>query len=278
MDMRQYDPAIGRWTSIDPVIHHSMSTYTAFDNNPIFWADPSGANSTAEWMEENGVTEDDLITVYQANETPVQKVARKAITSIADKANESTGGMMAQSASDGEVNAYQLFYQWVHGTGSDNRNFDENSVMGKQMLKAPEVMDAMSTASQQLGCEDNCNNVTFFRSLSSENPITYALDDFPRDIDGRNPARGFHGSFSGTITMSGRTKVEGGYMINMTVTLRDRMTATSGTRASGTAGGYDNNNPLAVYPTENPYGPRGQFRTINVNYSMNVQYFQPTDR
>lgn len=45
MDLRQYDPAIGRWTSIDPITHWSMSTYTAFDNNPIFWADPSGADS-----------------------------------------------------------------------------------------------------------------------------------------------------------------------------------------------------------------------------------------
>ncbi|WP_157766220.1 DUF6443 domain-containing protein [Aquimarina aggregata] len=45
MPLRQYDPAIARWTSIDPVTHHSMSTYTAFDNNPVYWADPSGANS-----------------------------------------------------------------------------------------------------------------------------------------------------------------------------------------------------------------------------------------
>ncbi|WP_299244094.1 DUF6443 domain-containing protein [uncultured Aquimarina sp.] len=45
MPLRQYDPAIARWTSIDPVTHHSMSTYTAFDNNPVFWADPSGANA-----------------------------------------------------------------------------------------------------------------------------------------------------------------------------------------------------------------------------------------
>ena len=48
MDVRSYDPAIARFTSIDPVTHHSMSTYTAFDNNPIYWADPSGAN--AEWI------------------------------------------------------------------------------------------------------------------------------------------------------------------------------------------------------------------------------------
>jgi RHS repeat-associated protein len=45
MDMRSYDPTIGRWTSIDPVTHHSMSTYTAFDNNPVYWADPSGADA-----------------------------------------------------------------------------------------------------------------------------------------------------------------------------------------------------------------------------------------
>lgn len=45
MDMRQYDPAIARWVVMDPVIHHSMSPYSAFDNNPVFWADPSGADS-----------------------------------------------------------------------------------------------------------------------------------------------------------------------------------------------------------------------------------------
>lgn len=38
-------PAIARFTSIVPVTHHSMSTYTAFDNNPVYWADPSGADA-----------------------------------------------------------------------------------------------------------------------------------------------------------------------------------------------------------------------------------------
>ncbi len=51
MDWRQYDPAIARWISMDPVIHHSMSPYNAFDNNPVFWKDPSGANSEAiNWL------------------------------------------------------------------------------------------------------------------------------------------------------------------------------------------------------------------------------------
>src|SRR5690606_21065072 len=51
MDMRQYDPAIARWVVMDPVIHHSLSPYNAFDNNPEFWADPSGANSLS-WLDE----------------------------------------------------------------------------------------------------------------------------------------------------------------------------------------------------------------------------------
>ncbi|SNY94328.1 RHS repeat-associated core domain-containing protein [Flagellimonas pacifica] len=45
MDLRQYDPAIARWTSIDPIVHWEFSTYQAFDNNPVFFADPSGADS-----------------------------------------------------------------------------------------------------------------------------------------------------------------------------------------------------------------------------------------
>lgn len=45
MDMRQYDPAIARWVIQDPIIHFNMSPYNAFDNNPVFWADPSGGNS-----------------------------------------------------------------------------------------------------------------------------------------------------------------------------------------------------------------------------------------
>ncbi len=45
MEMRQFDAAIGRWIVQDPIIHHDFSPYNSFDNNPIFWADPSGANS-----------------------------------------------------------------------------------------------------------------------------------------------------------------------------------------------------------------------------------------
>ncbi|WP_241507310.1 RHS repeat-associated core domain-containing protein [Aquimarina sediminis] len=45
MPLRSYDPTIARWNRLDPVTHFSLSTYNAFDNNPIVFADPSGGNS-----------------------------------------------------------------------------------------------------------------------------------------------------------------------------------------------------------------------------------------
>lgn len=52
MDMRDYDPATGRWLGIDPVVHYSQSPYNAFDSNPISFADPSGADAgyTIMWQ------------------------------------------------------------------------------------------------------------------------------------------------------------------------------------------------------------------------------------
>lgn len=47
MDARMYDPAIARWVVQDPVVHHDYSPYSAFNNNPIFYADPSGADSSS---------------------------------------------------------------------------------------------------------------------------------------------------------------------------------------------------------------------------------------
>jgi hypothetical protein len=54
MDVRMYDPAIGRFNGIDPVTHFSQGTSVAFDNNPIYWADPSGADSEEEETHRNG--------------------------------------------------------------------------------------------------------------------------------------------------------------------------------------------------------------------------------
>ncbi|AWG26256.1 DUF6443 domain-containing protein [Flavobacterium kingsejongi] len=55
MPLRDYDPVIGRWSSMDPVVDFERSPYNGFDNNPVFWSDPSGASVT---FYNNGVTAD----------------------------------------------------------------------------------------------------------------------------------------------------------------------------------------------------------------------------
>jgi len=55
MDKRQYDPAIGRFTGIDPITHHQFTPYRAFDNNPVLWTDPTGADSYRyDWNSNDG--------------------------------------------------------------------------------------------------------------------------------------------------------------------------------------------------------------------------------
>jgi RHS repeat-associated protein len=43
-EFRQYDPRVGRWMSLDPLMMQFpwISPYCAFDNNPVFYTDPMG--------------------------------------------------------------------------------------------------------------------------------------------------------------------------------------------------------------------------------------------
>jgi RHS repeat-associated protein len=43
-EFRQYDPRLGRWKSLDPLMskYPMMSPYVAFNNNPVFFIDPLG--------------------------------------------------------------------------------------------------------------------------------------------------------------------------------------------------------------------------------------------
>ncbi len=44
MPLRSFDPTIARWNRIDPITHHSLSTYNTFGNNPVYYNDPSGGS------------------------------------------------------------------------------------------------------------------------------------------------------------------------------------------------------------------------------------------
>ena len=64
---RYYESAIGRFTTVDPLAekYYSWSPYAYVMNNPLMYTDPTGMYSTAEWMKDNGLTEDDMENVYE---------------------------------------------------------------------------------------------------------------------------------------------------------------------------------------------------------------------
>src|ERR1043165_8638186 len=64
---------------------------------------------------------------------------RDLFQGTASLGNTLSGGNWAADADDASVNAYQMYYQWANGTGASTRNFDQNSVMGSQMLQTDYV-------------------------------------------------------------------------------------------------------------------------------------------
>lgn len=89
MDLRDYDPATGRWTGIDPVTHHNMSPYNAFDGNPVFWADPSGTDAVTFTKGSDG---EFRMTSYQSDKEVLEELSRIKGFDIDDYLNSSTAG------------------------------------------------------------------------------------------------------------------------------------------------------------------------------------------
>ena len=61
-EFRQYDPRLGRWLSLDPLMAQFpwMSPYVAFDNNPIYYTDPYGLSSMGLTVVETLTPGDDV--------------------------------------------------------------------------------------------------------------------------------------------------------------------------------------------------------------------------
>ena len=51
-EFRQLDPRLGRWLSVDPETgdYPGHSSYTAFENDPIYFIDPNGGSSNPSWL------------------------------------------------------------------------------------------------------------------------------------------------------------------------------------------------------------------------------------
>ncbi|NQY07284.1 MAG: hypothetical protein HRT68_14105, partial [Flavobacteriaceae bacterium] len=142
MDMRHYDVAIGRWQVMDPIIHYSNSPYNAFDNNPVFWADPSGADAV---QTETGVTYSgqDAVNVLRqisktttaVNQSPSRNETNSTITSSIDvNGNTSlilkTYSYHVVTAEDGSKTVSRRIEETINQV-QNREGFDDKIIYGK---------------------------------------------------------------------------------------------------------------------------------------------------
>jgi RHS repeat-associated protein len=293
---RIYDSRLGRFFSTDPIVYPYWSPYQYDANSPIWQKDFLGMglfDGFKKRAEERKIKKDaekfeaehkstfeteSLKEVVVAakrptgicgNENTLQLAYRVSTTTITNFNNEFT----QKSLLDEYVTPDQLFYHWVNGTGRDAYKFNEHSVMGRLMLEAKEVQDAMDVVGDKGYWLNDFTPVSFERQLgdmeNGTHPATYLLD-FPNDVFfGGNEARGFHGSFTGSITIDKVIPLDNAHSVYMlTIKIKDDMTAPSATRAPP-PWGYpkDGSERISIYDY-NPYGPNGQFRSIKIEYEL----------
>lgn len=75
---RQYDARVGRWLTRDPLIKHNESPFASFSNNPIWFVDRNGADSTKigkkwYWKVEKG---DSYFSIGQRTKTDYQSLEK----------------------------------------------------------------------------------------------------------------------------------------------------------------------------------------------------------
>ncbi|MEE9407696.1 MAG: RHS repeat-associated core domain-containing protein [Polaribacter sp.] len=192
MDLRQYDPAIGRWTGIDPITHHSMSTYTAFDNNPVFWADPSGAD--AENEDPFGRSTQDKYGNYlrpsQRDKSSDNNEGDKSVSEIADGLLSATedGGRSGLDFNTGETSII---------SAKDVTKIFEGIVQAMNELLQNEMWNAALVEVYPL---TNDENRAIYSKLSAKTIVDLKHID---KMIGRKPIS----SFWGAVTLDGYNNV-----------------------------------------------------------------------
>ena len=131
---RQYDAAIGRWTSIDPHSdsYFSVTPYSAFANNPILFTDPTGKDILFwQWQSDyDGGGEYKQVTYDKLNKA-TQKALAKFVKTDAGKnflglfANKGDKIGEVEFESDGKYSKHNLNLNTFSSYGSAEGTTDE---------------------------------------------------------------------------------------------------------------------------------------------------------
>ncbi|PJC06076.1 MAG: hypothetical protein CO068_13065, partial [Flavobacteriaceae bacterium CG_4_9_14_0_8_um_filter_34_30] len=173
--LRQYDPALGRMLQIDPVTHHSQSPYTAFDNNPVFWSDPDGADTVDPIKDKTTVISS---YVDKSNNTFITQTTTNTTTTTNDDGSVSVSYSSASITNkvDAEGNVTKgTSVTQSSGTISKNTDGKISTTAGKTTTREAKSGDASSALGQWTNTVSSYNK-------SSENGI-YNIDKINKTAD-----------------------------------------------------------------------------------------------
>ena len=170
-------------------------------------------------------------------------------------------------APDRVVTANQLTWQFSFGTNNNLRVFDNKSGMGGWILRADYVVDALNDATSR-ALDGNYGRVDAGRDLLRESQdvigIAKFASDFVIDAAGRNPARAFQGSISGSATPGKPIEMNGAVYVPVTLQLWDINGAKSATHY-----------PImttynSLIPQDNPNGAHAPLNSLYTFYFLRV--------
>ena len=169
--------------------------------------------------------------------------------------------------------AFQTGWRWLRGpTGSEGNSllFDQNSEMGQDLMRFPEVKQAMRSS-----VVNSSSEIPWFRSAGGEALGSY-VKTFFADLFGVNPTRALHGSISGTARYDGNSTIR----IRATDTLSFvsvthlplSVSSGSGLNWSGLYPGTTYGANSFKYLPNNSFGLFGVGSNLRINYNLTIKF------
>lgn len=128
---RGYDPRLGKWWSLDPVMRSNISMYSAFSNNPIIKVDPRGDDDFFD-LEGNFLfstaTKTDYVMIVKLSQERVNEVMTTSSTYMEDL--ESKSAPLSNYNDDKYSNLY----------GNIAKHYN-NNYSGEKITEAPIITE-----------------------------------------------------------------------------------------------------------------------------------------
>jgi RHS repeat-associated protein len=169
-EFRQYDPRVGRWMSLDPLMMQFpwMSPYCAFDNNPVLLTDPRGLSTIEGDVDDNYVIKNDGSIICQKTDDKFDVFYTEddqgVLNEIARLDKNDKGLVPMPDKVKGDD--FEINYR-----GSDNENF-----------MSPAAFVSLCAAAKKAGVSDLSSNHWSNPDGSSQYPSTSHIDGKNGDL------------------------------------------------------------------------------------------------